>query len=574
MVDPAQNNFTSDSTPDPSLGSTPNNVFTNPVPEPTYPSEAYTATPEAPNYGSTAPLGPQPEPTLEETMGQTYQPTPEYAPEMPNAEPVGFNAASNADSFNSPLTQPENITPPPPPPSSLKSSGQGAQKAIFVAVAVILVVIFATIGYFIYDYIVGNKQPEESITLTYWGLWEPTENIQPLIDAYEKDHPNVHIKYENRSPEYYLETLVSRLGKDSGPDIVRVHNSWVSPLSEKLSPVPTTVMSKDEYEKTFYKGAISTLMVNDAYYGIPYMYDGLALIYNETLFKEAGIKQTPKTWEEFREVAKKLTKKNDSGEITQAGAAIGFSNIEFSTDVVGLLMAQNGVEFVDEKGAANFDKTISPDGRNLGAEALSFYTLFSKGDDLVWNNNWTSVSEAFAEGTVGMMFAPSWRVMNLLEANKNLKIKVGAVPQIPLGEDSTTNVNWGSFWSEAVSSTAKNQAVSWDFLKYMSEREQLVKMYTIASEKRTFGEPYARQDLYSTLSSDPYLSPYVKSAATATGWAMCDRTYDSIYNDKIKTAISVAVDEINQNGGAEEAVQKAAKQAIVVISTLSSQISK
>ena len=226
-----------------------------------------------------------------------------------------------------------------------------------------------------------------------------------------------------------------------------------------------------------------------------------------------------------------------------------------------------GVQFVDESGNITFDKTISPDGRNLGAEALSFYSLFSKETDLTWNKEWVSAHDAFVSGKLAMMFGPSWRVYNLLEANKNLKLKVATVPQIPLGDTQTTDINWATYWAEAVSKTAKDQATAWDFLKYMTQREQMVKVFTIASEKRIFGEPYSRQDLYSTLSSDPYLAPYVKSAKTATSFSMCDRTYDSIFNDEIVAIFKDEIIKINDGTLTAEAAIKDAADRVKVVYT-------
>ncbi|OGB76160.1 hypothetical protein A2476_04525 [candidate division CPR3 bacterium RIFOXYC2_FULL_35_7] len=508
-----------------------------------------------------------------EDLNQTVIPNnPISQEELTSSEPIGFTAASmqqpNIETPSSIPTEPEK-------PIGLKNQGKKTQKILFIVAILIIVGVFSALGYFIYSYLINKKPPAKQITLTYWGLWESKENIQPIIDAYEKENPNVNINYEERSPEFYFETLASRLGKDTGPDIVRVHNTWIDPLSTKLSTVPGTIYDKETYEKTFYGTVSNTLEKDGSYYAIPLEYDGLALIYNETLFEQEGIKNPPKTWEEFREVAKKLTKFEEVEEngqkvqkISQAGAAFGFSNnITNFSDILGLLMAQNGVQFVDESGNITFDKTISPDGSNLGAEALSFYSLFSKETDLTWNKEWVSAHDAFVSGKLAMMFGPSWRVYNLLEANKNLKLKVATVPQIPLGDTQTTDINWATYWAEAVSKTAKDQATAWDFLKYMTQREQMVKVFTIASEKRIFGEPYSRQDLYSTLSSDPYLAPYVKSAKTATSFSMCDRTYDSIFNDEIVAIFKDEIIKINDGTLTAEAAIKDAADRVKVVYT-------
>jgi len=50
----------------------------------------------------------------------------------------------------------------------------------------------------------------------------------------------------------------------------------------------------------------------------------------------------PATWDEFVKDAQLLTKKNSSGEILQAGAALGtVNNIKNAVDIVLLLMLHN-----------------------------------------------------------------------------------------------------------------------------------------------------------------------------------------------------------------------------------------
>jgi len=68
-----------------------------------------------------------------------------------------------------------------------------------------------------------------------WGLWENPEVMNDLIAQYQQLHPNVTINYEDRSVlkplSSYKERVFTRLSEEGGPDIVRVHNSWVPRIS-------------------------------------------------------------------------------------------------------------------------------------------------------------------------------------------------------------------------------------------------------------------------------------------------------------------------------------------------------
>ena len=76
----------------------------------------------------------------------------------------------------------------------------------------------------------------KEITLTYWGIWEPKEVIQPLIEKYQTEHPNIKIDYQVRETKDYFETIQARMSTELTPDIIRVHNSWVPYLQTDLSP--------------------------------------------------------------------------------------------------------------------------------------------------------------------------------------------------------------------------------------------------------------------------------------------------------------------------------------------------
>ena len=41
----------------------------------------------------------------------------------------------------------------------------------------------------------NNNNTVKNVELVYWGLWEPSSVMQPLIDEYESTHPGVNILY-------------------------------------------------------------------------------------------------------------------------------------------------------------------------------------------------------------------------------------------------------------------------------------------------------------------------------------------------------------------------------------------
>src|SRR3989344_5789266 len=81
------------------------------------------------------------------------------------------------------------------------------------------------------------------VTLTYWGLWEPESVFSEVISDYERTHPKVKVKYQKASPIQYRERMMTAISKDGGPDIVRIHNSWLPMLKNSLQAAPTNVVN-------------------------------------------------------------------------------------------------------------------------------------------------------------------------------------------------------------------------------------------------------------------------------------------------------------------------------------------
>ncbi|MCX6783863.1 MAG: extracellular solute-binding protein [candidate division WWE3 bacterium] len=372
------------------------------------------------------------------------------------------------------------------------------------------------------------------VTLTYWGLFEHPETVAPLIAGYQKLHPNVTINY---SPQTYTtlasykETVLTRLkGGTSGtvPDILRIHASWVPGMYQNLSPLPTTVYSPTDFSQTFYPAAAKSLTIGTNIYGIPLMYDGLALVYNTDLFAEAGITSPPTTWEDFRAVAVKLTKLDARGRIDQSGAAIGLSsNVAFGSDLLNLMWAQSSLKIPDDLGT------------QAASDALTFYTNFAK-QDKVWDSDLPYSVTSFANGKVGMIFVPSWTLLDITGINPSIKYAVAPVPQVPSLTGSQSSVNWASFWVESVAKSSPNSAAAWDFLKYLSEKSTQQQFYSETAKIRPYGELYSRRDLRDSLLSDKNLSPYISGAESAVTGAVSDRAGNDFAVAAVNDAISAA----------------------------------
>jgi len=374
------------------------------------------------------------------------------------------------------------------------------------------------------------KPPAKQVTLTYWGLFEPEEVFQPLIEEYQKEHPNVKIEYQQRAFStlaQHKETLLTRLREGTGPDIFRIHNTWVSQFASELSPLPSDVMSSAEFANNFYPPMQNLLSYQGQLYAIPLMYDGLMLFYNKKHFEEAGVSRPPTDWEEFRSAAVRLTKADEeTKKINQAGAAMGTANnVAHFSDILGLMFAQSRI---------NFPAGLTSSGAR---DALVFYTNFVT-KDKVWDASFPDSIYGFAQGKVSMIFAPSWRVFDIQSLNPGLDFSTAAVPQVPsLPREGQTTINWASFWAEGVNLDSENADEAWKFLEFLSQAENMRRLYSEQAKLREFGEPYSRTDLGSVLLTNDYLAPLIDGAPTAASFIIADRSGNDVYVEAVAEAV-------------------------------------
>lgn len=433
------------------------------------------------------------------------------------------------------------------PPSAKK----GFPKILFIipAILILLVVVF-----FVGRGILSRMKSGGEGAIVWWGLWEDESMVAPLIAEYQASHPKVNIKYQKQSPQDYRERLTNALAKGTGPDIFRFHNTWVPMFKDDLDAVPVSVMSAGEFSQTFYSVASSDLTSGTGLVGIPLMYDGLAFYINEEIFEKAG-KSPPATWDDLRQLAIQLTSKDEQGAITQSGVALGRTeNVDNWPEILGLMMLQNGVSM------------RSPEGK-LAEDALTFFTVFSSVDG-VWDVTLPPSTIAFASGKVAMYFGPSWRAFEIRQQNPNLKFKTVPLPQLPKANPKEPDVAYASYWVEGVWARSKNKDAAWEFLKFLSSKESLEKMYQNAAKLRLFGEPYPRSDMASLLTSDLILGALVLQAPNAQSWYLASRTFDGPtgINSQINKYFEDAVNSVNSGILATKALEVVAEGVKQVLS--------
>ena len=383
----------------------------------------------------------------------------------------------------------------------------------------------ALIAALIYSLLTKKSPLSSEVVVTYWGLWEPETVMRDLIQDYEKSHPKVKIAYIQQNKAEYRERLQTSLvqGK-TPPDIFRIHNTWVPMFKNHLQAVPADIYSASDFASTFYPVANKDARLGTNLVAIPLETDNLVMFTNNSLFSQYAL-AIPKNWDELRLAANAVArcstpdgKCRPGSRVLTGGVALGTTaNVDHWEEILGLLLLQNNVNL------AAPDKPSPQAAQDVFAYFGSFVSQHG-----VWDPNLPTSTMLFANGKLGIMFAPSWRAFDIMAANPDLKFSTHPVPQTPIDPlKQETPIAYASYWMEGVNAKSKVSAEAWSFLKFITTAENQQRLYDrIIKEGRPFGEPYSRVDLAGQILNAPYIGSVIQQLPYSNSWYLASFTND------------------------------------------------
>jgi len=418
------------------------------------------------------------------------------------------------------------------------------------------------------------------ISIEMWGTEDDSDAFTEIINSYKVLHPFITINYRKFRLDEYEDELLNAFAEDRGPDIFFIHNTWIKKYESKLVPMPAQItmvfpvvqgtiqketvpqertaasLTLNDLKNNFVDVVSRDVVSDNQIWALPMSVDTLALYYNRDLLNNAGLTDVPKYWNrDFQQSVKKLSRQDIKGGIVQSGVALGGSqNISRFSDILSVLMMQNGATMLSDDGGVLFNQVpvgASDTSYNPGAAALKFYTDFSNPIKEVysWNGELTNSFEAFISGNLAFMFSYSYQLPVIKARAPKLNFGISPLPQI---EGAVKNINFANYWVEGVSKKSKYTNECWDFIQYMTKAEN-VKSYLDKTKK-----PTALKSLISAQRQDLEIGVFADQVLTAKSWykgynvkaaeAALGEMIDEVVADdtKIMQAMNMAASRVQQ----------------------------
>ena len=296
-----------------------------------------------------------------------------------------------------------------------------------------------------------------------WSQWKTTEVGEKLMNelkaAFEKENPDIALTLVDSPFTGFHDKAITLFQAQKLPDVLLVQVDWVAEFADlgMLEPLDSWLAKEPKEYLDNIPVTFQQKWQGKQYY-LPIESGAVALFYNTEIFKNAGIAGSPKTWEEYVAVAKKVT--NPEKKIFATTATLQVEPPTNMTYDIYPLILQAGGSLIDEK--TNKAVFNSP----AGVKAIQWYVDLINKDKVVvpgvLSNGEKEKRANFGAGNVAMMFEGPWGIAIQKQMNPNLQYDVATLPK---GMTTGTMVR-GSL--NTVTTQAQNKEAAWKFVRWMS----------------------------------------------------------------------------------------------------------
>lgn len=413
---------------------------------------------------------------------------------------------------------------------------------MIIAAAALLLVTGCTVG--------GSARSDGPVTLTilsHYGSDPSKTALQKMVDQWNDEHDDIKVRNEYVNFTDLLTTLNVRQTGGRGADIVSAYGLWGGNLARSgvlARPTPAVAQDIKQNYNAAARGAVTG--ADGQIYGYPTELNTYVLFYNKKIFAKNGITRPPRTWDELRQVAKKVSRTDKSGNVTTEGISLTQDGDNESVHPYLSLLDSTGGTFLDDDGRAAFDN-------NAGRSALQLE------NDLVRSgvsHPEISPTQEFPTGRVAMAIQAGWWLGSLKSQMGKDYADVGtaAIPGPTAGQHGS--LAYGFFLG--VNARSKHQAASWEFLHWLNSHRTADGISGMDAMMTGMGELPTRTDDAEKLAED-LEDPNLEPVYGAIDYAMTEPSVSGAYQAKADLHTQLMTTLVNDTPPAQT-LSKAAGQ--------------
>jgi len=260
----------------------------------------------------------------------------------------------------------------------------------------------------------------QPVRLVFWTQTNQLKVYQHLVDGYRRIHPNVEVTLVAASYQDHFAKLRTALASGVGPDLFHMHNEFAEVLRPYMAPYPAVTFPRSALEADFLQ--VDSHVVNERLYFLDTGLMTSAIYYDKKVWAAAGLtkKDIPRTWDQLRTLAERLTVVGPDGKIERSG----FDPNGIGTALLLALNLQQGQRLFEAREGRQA-LVDTPATRRSLAYLQSLYTTHRVADvelppfhealgsgraALIYAWGWAEgwLAEQFPARSVGMFPIPTW----------------------------------------------------------------------------------------------------------------------------------------------------------------------
>ncbi len=396
--------------------------------------------------------------------------------------------------------------------------------SIFVLFIIVGVVAFATYK--------GTGSNNAVPPITIWGTFPANTLDDYLTKINNTLQDPIVITYVQKSQAQFSGDFIAALARGTGPDAILVPADILLPHYDKVALIPYSALPQRTFIDTYIQEA-DTYLTQDGVLALPFTINPLVMYWNRDTFDTAGIATYPRFWDEFTELNKKLTVKDDNGNIRKSAVALGtFSNIVNAREILGTLFMQTGNPITTKNSDGTITSTFKSISDVSAVPALTFFTksVNPTSVDYSWNRSLPDSKTAFLSGNLATYFGFASEIGDIRTKNPNLNFDVALLPQVRKGGVKTSYGKMFAF--SIVKASLKLNTAFQDISTITSST------YLAGLSNATY-LPSVRRDVINQGSKDPYISIFNDAALVAKTWVDADPVQSNrIFSELVESVVS------------------------------------
>lgn len=336
-----------------------------------------------------------------------------------------------------------------------------------------------------------DPEADSEVVLEFWAMGAEGENVQPLLDRFEAEHPGIRVRVQQQPWTSAHEKLLTAFAGRSTPDVSQMGNTWIPELEAlgALADLTPYVAASPEVDPAdYFTGAWDTSVIDGRVWGVPWYVDTRLLFYRTDLFREAGLDGPPETWAEWEGAMRRVQEVQPEG-----GYPILLPVNEFEPPLILALNTADLLRDGDRYGNFRSDEI---------RRALAFYTrLFEEG--LAPRTAGTEISNLYQEFARGQFASYVTGPWNVGEFKRRLPAELQddwATAPLPGPEAGTPGVSVAGGSSLVVFDRSPHKAEAWALVEFLSRPDVQIEFHAMT------GDLPPRESAWdaSGLGDDPY----------------------------------------------------------------------